>query len=207
MGRGLHLLHSDSTVSSTIVQHRPARSIDYIHAPSTPRLPPVVLPASPCLPFVVARLVACDLAAWAGRGRSRPWSLPSTAWCSSASVSVMLWTRSTVHRIYSSLPPHLQHHSTCTEAALIDFLQQQQSASIAASTTMRAPSLLTALEEDLLVEYCARAHANNASIGADVIKAQAIRMLKMRDSPVQHDGTISCTQSSRESASRRESRG
>ena len=116
-------------------------------------------------------------------------------------------TRSTVHRVYSSLPPHLQHHSTCTEAALIDFLQQQQSASRAASTAMRAPSLLTALEEDILVEYSARAHSNNASIGADVIKAQAIRMLRMRDPPVEHDGTSSCTQRSRESASREESRG
>jgi hypothetical protein len=98
-------------------------------------------------------------------------------------------TRSTVDRVFQSLPAHLRHPDTCSEAGLLDFIQQQQCESRAGQ--QHGSSLLTTLEEDILVEYIQFRHNSNASIGSEVIKAAAFRLLAKRDPPVQHTGTDS----------------
>jgi hypothetical protein len=100
-------------------------------------------------------------------------------------------TKSTVDRVYQLLPPHMRlfRSTACTEPALIDFVQQRQSQSRASQP--RGSSLLTALEEDLLVEYIQFRHNSNSSIGSEVIKAAALRLLAKRDPPVQYTGTHS----------------
>ena len=98
-------------------------------------------------------------------------------------------TRSTLDRVFHTLPPHLLHPATCTEAALVDFIHDQQ------CETRTVPgggtSLLTVLEEGLLVDYIQFRHSSNTSIGAEVIKAAAIRLLAKRKPPVQPTSTLS----------------
>jgi hypothetical protein len=96
----------------------------------------------------------------------------------SHSVQPHLLSRSAVHRMHQSLPPHLLHPETSTEAALLDFVQQLQSDSRAAQQD--GPTLLTALEESVLVEYVQWRHDSNASVGAEIIKAAALRLMARR---------------------------
>jgi hypothetical protein len=92
----------------------------------------------------------------------------------SDSLSPHLLSRTAVQRVWQTLPPPLRHPDTCTQPAVLDFIQQQQEASRAAQ--QNGLTLLTKLEEDVLVDFVQFRHSSNASIGAEVIKGAAHRV-------------------------------
>jgi len=79
--------------------------------------------------------------------------------------------RSSLHRTWQRLPPELRCPSTSTEALLLDFLHADQShrkKGMASGST-----LLTSVEEELLVQWMQREVNMNAPVTAEEVKEQA----------------------------------
>lgn len=94
-------------------------------------------------------------------------------------------TTTTLHRLYHSLPDTLHSPLHASEGALLNFLQEQQSAQRA--NLSRSQSLLTQLEEELLAQWLVEMAKINLPLDAARVIEEARRIIEL------HRGTAPTT--------------
>jgi hypothetical protein len=96
----------------------------------------------------------------------------------SSTVKPHVIHRSSLHRTWRRLPAELRCPTTSTDAALLDFLHRDQCVRKAGMGS--GPSLLTAVEEELLVQWMQRELNMNAPITPEEAKDQARLIIQQR---------------------------
>ena len=80
----------------------------------------------------------------------------------SSSYQPHIPSRSSLHRMYTSLPPALRHPSTSSEGQLLQHIHSVQSDQRAERTD--GQTMLTAVEEELLVQWIVREYNMNLPV-------------------------------------------
>lgn len=105
----------------------------------------------------------------------------------SGSVASHLLHRSSVQRMYKKLPPELRHSPSSNEVLLLDFIQQDQATQRAKQ--MNGSTLLTAVEEELMVLWMQRELNMNAPITPEEAKDHARTIIAARVGG-EYDGSL-----------------
>ena len=87
-------------------------------------------------------------------------------------------SRSSLLRMYATLPPSLQHPETSSEGQLLQHIHTQQAAARQQQHT--GQTLLTAVEESLLVDWIVRQANMNAPASPEEVKQRAQQLIEQR---------------------------